>query len=297
MRTLILNSTNVVADGNNNRLIYRFPSSVAFKNSSLALAQCSIYYSWFNISASLRNNYFTYTWVVGVTTTTYTVTIPDGLYEISTINKYLQYAFIANSHYLITSTGSYVYYAEFVVNPSRYAVQINTYLVPTSLPATYTAPSGWGGYPTQTFNPSITLPATFNEIVGFVAGTATDQNTNNAFTPPTSDYVSKNAIGTLSYLSTTYPNVQPNSSILFSISNIDNAYAQPTSVIYSLAPTVAIGELIVEKPANFIWNRLIPGTYNQLTMVLLGTNLNPIKINDPSMTIILVIKDDDMEKY
>ena len=59
------------------------------------------YYSWTNINSSpLGNNIFSYTWKVGSTVTTYTVTIPDGLYEISDLNSYLQYKFIANGHYL-----------------------------------------------------------------------------------------------------------------------------------------------------------------------------------------------------
>jgi hypothetical protein len=78
---------------------------------------------------------------------------------------------------------------------------------------------------------------------------------------------------------------------LFSLSNIDNAYAQPTSIIYTLVPSVAVGQLINERPTNFIWNKLIPGTYNELRLTILGTDLTPIKINDPSMTIVLVIKD------
>jgi hypothetical protein len=197
---------------------------------------------------------------------------------------------IANGHYLVNASGENVYYAEFLVNVSRYAVQINTFLFPTALPVGFTNPAAVP-FPPQSFNPIITLPAKINEIFGYVAGFATDQNLNNAYVPPVSTYVSKLANGTLSYISTTAPNVQPNSSLLFSLSNIDNAYAQPTSIIYTLVPTVAIGELINERPANFIWNKLIPGTYNELRLTILGTNLQPIKINDPSMTIILVVKE------
>ena len=106
-----------------------------------------------------------------------------------------------------------------------------------------------------------------------------------------SQFVSKLANGTLSYVSTQAPNVQPNSSLLFSLSNIDNAYATPSSILYTLVPTVAIGELIVEKPSAFIWTRLIPGFYTELRLTILGTDLSPIKINDGAMTIVLVIKD------
>jgi len=291
MRTLILNNSNLVQDGQNNKLIYRFPNSVQFKDNYIALSSASVYYSWFNISSSKNNNVFTYNWLDGAgASTTYTITIPDGLYEVSTLNKLLQFSFIQNGHYLVDENGLNVYYAEFLVNPSRYAVEITTYLFPTALPTGWTNPATVP-FPPQSFNPIITIPSQLNQILGYVAGFATDQNLNNAFVPPTSNFVSKLANGTISYLSTSAPNIQPNSSLLFSISNIDNAYAQPSSIIYTLVPTVAPGEIINERPANFIWNKLLNGTYNELRMVILGTDLAPIQINDPSMTIVLVIKD------
>jgi len=291
MRTLILNTTNIVPDGQNNKFVYRFPNSVQFRDSYLAFAQATLYYSWFNITENLRNNILQYNWIDGAgVATTYTINVPDGLYEIKTLNDLLQFTMIQNGHYLVNAANENVYYAEFKVNPSRYAVQINTFLFPTALPAGFTNPAGVA-FPPQSFNPVITLPPNINQVFGYVAGFQTNQNLNNAYVPPTSTYVAKLANGTLSYISTVAPNVQPNSSLLFSISNIDNAYAQPTSIIYTLVPNVAVGQILNERPANFIWNKLIPGTYNELRLTILGTDLNPIKINDPQITIVLVIKE------
>lgn len=291
MRTLILNTTNIVPDGQNNKFVYRFPNSVQFRDNYLAFAQATLYYSWFNITENLRNNILQYNWIDGAgVATTYTINIPDGLYEIKTLNTLLQFTMIQNGHYLVNGSGENVYYAEFIVNPARYAVQINTYLFPTALPAGFTNPAGVA-FPPQSFNPVITLPVNINEVFGYVAGFQTDQNLNNAYIPPVSTYVAKLANGTLSYISTQAPNVQPNSNLLFSISNIDNAYAQPTSIIYTLVPNVAVGQIINERPSNFIWNKLIPGTYNELRLTILGTDLTPIKINDPQITIVLVIKE------
>lgn len=290
MRTLIVNSTNLVNDAQNNKLIYKFPNSVHFKDSFISLSQAQMYYSWFNITSEFNNNTIQYVWIDGAgVQTTYTITIPDGLYEVNTLNQLLQYTFIQNGHYLVNS-GQNVYYAEFILNPSRYAVQINTFLFPTSLPVGYTNPAGVA-FPPQSFNPSIILPPKVNVILGFVPNFTTDLNINNAFVPPVSPYVSKLANGTLSYISTVAPNLQPNSSVIINISNIDNQYAQPTGTCYTIIPTVAIGEVINEKPVNYIWNKLIPGTYNQLTINILGNDLSPIKIQDPSMTFVFVIKE------
>lgn len=293
MRTIVINSNNIVDNGFNSTLVYKFPNSVLFKGNSISVSSITLYYSWFNISAEAGNNQISYTWTVAGVTTTYTLTIPDGLYEIADINAFLQFNMIANGNYLIDSAGDNVYYLELIVNAPRYAIQLNTFLVPISLPGTYTQPSNFAGYPTTTQNPVVTFPAAFNEIVGYAAGFASNANVGNAYVPPVSPYVSKLLTGTLSYISTVAPNVQPNSSLYVSVSGVNNPYSQPSSIIYSITPSVAIGELITEKPPNFSFNKLIDGTYNELRITLLGTNLSPIKLNDNQITIMLVIKDND----
>lgn len=306
MRTIVLNQTNLVQDGKNNTLIYRFPNSVTFSNSEIAIAQITMYYSWFNVTSVYRNNTFTFNWVNANNTnnyTTYTVRIPDGLYEIKDINAFLQFVFInapslstsiisptpPEPFYLVDSAGDNVYFAEFVVNPTAYAIQLNTYSVPTALPAGWTNPGGtYLG--TQSFNPVVTTPSAFNEIVGFSSTFSSSQNQNNAGANPGTATAYK--IGsTFSYLSTVTPQVQPNANLLVAISNIDNIYANPTSIIYSLAPSVAIGELVVEKPPQFNFNKLLSGTYNELRLQFLGTDLQPVTIKDQNMTILLAIKD------
>jgi len=304
MKIIVFNSNNLIQDGNNNKLVYRFPNSVQFQNCHIAVSSVSMYYSWFNISAALNNNKFYYTWynaagIISVNGNPYfTITVPDGLYEIVQLNNLLQFSMINNGTYLIdTATGQNVYYAEFILNPTRYAVQINTFNFPTALPDGYSVPSNWatyaGSFPAQSFNPSITLPYAINNIFGYVANFSTDSNVNNAYVPPAaSQYVSKNGAGTISYLSTQAPNVQPNSSIYISISNINNTLAQPSSILYAVVPTVLPGEIITERPPQYAWAKLIDGTYNEIRMTFLGSDLQPIKINDPSMTIMLVVRDE-----
>ena len=277
MRSVIFNRTNIVPNTGNTTLVYKFPTSVDLTGARIAISNISMYYSWDNISTNYANTTFSYSWKVGSTETTYNVSIPNGLYEVKDLNAYLQFVFIANGHYLVNSVGQNVYYAEFIVNPNQYAVQINTYPVPTSLPSGWTAPSNFAGYPTGNFNPIITLTSKFNEVLGYTAGFATGTG----------------AGATLSYLSSVAPQVQPNSSLFISLTGIDNKYASPNSVIYSLAPSVGIGELIVEKPAEFNWNKLLAGTYSELRLQILSNTFQPITIRDPQMTIVCVIEDQD----
>jgi len=302
MFIIVLNTNNILPDGKNNTLIYRFPNSVVFKEKYIAVSSIQMYYSWFNINSLYNNMTITYTWTVGVITTTYTITIPNGLYNIVDINAYFQWVMINNGTYLINNVGDNVYYFEIIVNPTRYAIQLNTFQVPIALPALWTAPANFVGFPTQTFNPIITFPNFFWKIVGYEPVNtvifSSNGNVNNAYVPPTpasasNYYVAKDGVGTLSYLSNVSPNVQPNSSVYVSISNINNPYSQPSSIIYSLSPSVAIGELIIETPPNFMWNRLIDGTYNELRLQFLGLDLQPLQLNDPNMTILLTVKDKD----
>lgn len=298
MFVIVLNSSNVV-NSDNNTLVYNFPNSLLFQDKYVAVSQVNMYYSWFNIKSSYSNNKFSYTWTNGGVITTYDVVIPDGLYEVKDLNNYLQFVMEENKTYLINASGDYVYYAEFLVNPNRYAIQINTYLVPTSLPTGYTQPSGFAGFPTQACNPIITIPASFSAILGYNPVNnvifSSNNNVDNLYTPPSPNadnyYVDKLSDGTLSYLSNTYPNIQPNSSIYLSISNINNPYAQPSSILYAISPNVAIGEQITETPPNFMWNKMIDGTYNQLRVQFLGIDKQPITIKDPNMTIVLTIRD------
>jgi hypothetical protein len=294
MRTLVFTQSNIIPDGENNKLRYNFPSSVLFKKNSIAVASVNMYYAWNNIATIYQNNTFTYNWTSGAVSTDYTITIPDGTYEVSDLNNLLQYEFIKNSHYFINNLGQNVYYAEFILNPNRYAVQINTFLVPLATPVGWTKPAGLT-LPTATFNPIITIPPNFNIIFGFSPNYSTPPNVTNGYTPPPNqNLIAKDTTtGTISCLSTQAPNLQPNSSVYVSMSNVNNPYSTPSSIIYSITAQGAVGTLIQEKTPQYAWNKMIDGTYNNLTITLLGNNFVPIKINDPQMTIMLVIKDDD----
>jgi len=279
--TIVLNQNNLI-NSDNNTFIYKFPNSVKFPHHQIAIQSISMYYSWTNINATpLNNNQLQVTWIVGTSSTVNTMIIPDGLYEITDIQNYFMYWCIQQGFYLIDSNGDYVYFFEILVNPTYYAIQLNTYPVPTSLPTGYTAPHNWIGFPTSIYNPSITFLSNFNQVVGFPANYSSPLN------PPL------NIENTYAYSinSSSTPQVQPNSNLLFSVSNISNKYASPSSIIYSLAPSVAIGQQIIEKPPQLAWNQLLAGTYNEIRLQLLGSDFKPIQILDANMTILIAIRD------
>ena len=99
--TVLLNSTHVVKDGNNNRLIYNFPQAKTLKNNAIVLDGLALFYSWYNISSKYQNNQLSYNWFnsAGTGYTTFFITIPDGFYTIRELNAYIQSVFVTNNHY------------------------------------------------------------------------------------------------------------------------------------------------------------------------------------------------------
>jgi len=201
MRTLIVNSSNVVANTNNSVFKYNFPAgNVEFmKGQKLALGSIQMYYSTFNITAAQGNNSFSYVWVDG---REITITIPDGFYEIATLNDFLHFVMVQQGHYLLDSAGNYYYFITLVVNSSTYQIDVNcfpislaTYPVATYTIGTYTAstittsspttPVLWSR-PTSPITPMFRVLATnFRNIVGFQAGYYPQGQTGYASTIPT----------------------------------------------------------------------------------------------------------------
>ena len=277
VNTIVLKSENITDTTKNSTFEYNFPNSINFKDMELALIQASMYYTWFNISDELGNRTFSYQYVVGSTTNTRTITLDEGLYEISDINKALQFDFINAGLYLVDSNGDNVYYAEFLINTVLNSVDINTYAVPTSLPAGYTQPSNWVGYPTTTYNVNVRMASNFNEIVGYA-----------------SDFESGLSSGvgtTLTFNSTIAPNVNPNSSVLVECNLIDNPFGNPAGIIYAIVPNVRVGSLINVQPPEYAFNNIKDGVYNNLRVRLLNkTTLTPLTIQDGEITLILGLK-------
>lgn len=273
---IILNSSNVVAGSNNSIYRYVFPQgSVKFNKSKVAVASISMYYSWYNILASLGNNTYTYTWFDNAGSSNHTITMPDGFYDIEAINSYLQSQMIANGHYLVDGSGNYVYYLEFVTNSTYYSIQVNSYPIPTALPATYTNPASIT-FPVTASTPLLTVNAdAFRDIIGFNAGTypAVTQATNYS---KLSDYT---------------PQVSPVQSVILSCTLLNNRYSNPTTILYSFSPAgTTFGSLIQATPSQFSFVDIQSGNYNTFDIAFLDQSFNFLKINDNNLVVQLLIE-------
>lgn len=283
MKTLIINGENLVSGPYNDTYKYNFPiGSVEFKNDQVAVSAIYMYYSWFNITSATtgsmyNNNVFQYVWYNNSGSSTYTVTLPDGYYEVSDINAYLQSQMVANGHYLLDSNGDYVYYLELVTNTTYYAVQFNSYPIPTSLPSGYTNPASIT-FPATATTPQIIISSTnnFKDVLGFDAGT----------------YPSPTQTTNYSKLSDYTPQVSPVSSLILSCTLLNNRYAIPSTLLYSFSPAgVSFGSLINITPPEMSFVDIQDGSYTDFTIEFRDQSLNRIAINDTNLVIMLTIKD------
>ena len=173
MRTLILNSNNIVPNTNNSILQYQFPGGNInlVKGQKVALASLQMYYSTFNITSANKNNQFNYIWVDG---TSHSVVFPDGFYDAVSINNFLHFTMVQNKHYLVDTTGDYVYFITFSINASRYAIEVNCFNMSAALAVTngWSLPAGatWV-IPTNSIVPMLQILANnFQYVVGYTAG-------------------------------------------------------------------------------------------------------------------------------
>ena len=72
---------------------------------------------------------------------------------------------------------------------------------------------------------------------------------------------------------------------------IDNKFSNPTGIISTIVPDVAVGSLISVKPNELVFSPIRNGVYNSLSVRLLNKDtLIPQKIEDDQIVIILGIR-------
>jgi hypothetical protein len=272
---IIINSSGLVDTPNNNIYRYRFPAgSVVFNNARVAIQTINIYYSWFNITSEYNNNQFSIVFPTLAGSTTLNITIPDGFYDIDSLNAYLQQIFITNGLYLVNSTSDNVYYAEFKVNPSSYSIQFNSYPVPTALPMGWTNPAGMT-FPLVASTPLLIVPNNnFTKIIGFNAGTYP------AVFQPT----------TYSKTSDFTPQVSPVQSVVLACSLLNNKYSNPNTILYTFSPEgTPFGSVISSSPNYPPFVDIQNGNYNEFEIRFLDQNFNDLKILDTNLIVQLMI--------
>ena len=286
--TLVLNSSNVQNTSTNTTFKYNFiQGGFQVKDMEMCVSSITLPYSFYNVSSYYANRTFSLIFPTAATTTTISVTLPEGFYTVTDINSYIQQICINYGAYLIDSTGNYVYYQQLVYNTTYYSVQLLLFSVPTTLPTGYsyaTAGSLGSVYttavklPTTAYTPQFVLASTGSiaTIIGFKTGTT---------------YPSAQTSTQQTLLSTLTPVGSTVNSLILQCSLIDNPVTMPSDILDSMPiKDTSFGSNITYDPSFEKYVSLSNGSFNNFTFSFRDQNLNEIYARDPNVSITLIIR-------
>lgn len=295
-QNIIINKSHIQNLGNGKNILrYDLPKSVEFTSEdTISLSNLNIYFSWFNITASNRNNFFQYKWfnnVDGTPDEIFDITIDDGFYSINTLNEYILSVMASRGHYLETIDGqNFIYFFELRTNSTYYATSLKL----SSLADQYDFNDGQGlrpitdvvktpttwVLPTNFEAPEIIISANnkFGELIGFQSGTISMDTSSDI----------KNRSET--FLNSVVPNMMPSSSYILTCNLVSNDLSIPDNVFYSftIPNNVGFGDMISPN-LDTIHSRIKPGIYSHIEIRIMDQNFNPLIIKDPEMLISLAI--------
>lgn len=295
MKTLILNSENVVAGSGNSKFVYNFPQGgyTFVDGDMIAIQEIAQYFSAFNITTAYNNKSFSYIWVNGLT---YQVNIPDSFLQVADINAFLQSVMYANGHYLIDTNGNYVYLLELVVNQAQYAVQLNCYVISVALAATNVwvlPPAPTWVLPNNLILPYLVIPSTnnFGKLIGFAAGQYPAGTITGV---PPAQVQAPAFTSAQSILSTVAPQITPYASFLVFCSLVNNKAVIPSQLVFSFTPTDATFGALQKYSANaeLGWNKITAGQYNSFVVEFRDQLGQSIQFQDPNTLITLYTKNE-----
>ena len=271
---ITINGNNVIS---NNNTVYRFNfvnGSFVADDMEMCIGLAQIPYSWYNITTNYNNNSFQISWTVGVTTTLYTIIIPDGFYSVDDINSLIEEFCILNGFYLIDASLNNIYYFKILDNPSLYKVQLLLYTFPNSLPTGYTTPTNFVGFPTVATTPQfIVLNNNFQIYTGFINGIYGGGSLN------------------LSIVSQNTPLGANVNSLVFRCSLVSNNISFPNDILDNI-PIInaSFGQNINYAPAFEKFITINDGSYSTLTLYIQDQNYNTVYALDSNVSISLLIR-------
>lgn len=286
--SVVLNNSHVVPGSKNSTLRYNFESAQKFENAQISLNTINVYFSWFNISANLNNNRFSYKWfdAFGDLDETFDIVIKDGYYSVNNLNEYIQSILVSRGHYLQqVSSGNYVYHIEVTSNPVYYTIEINTYAMRSlASSAGYVRGSTNWAFPSAFTTVQVIINSSnlFGKLIGFAPGVY----------PTVSDTANHVHSSTFS------PIMDPISTIIMLCSfATQGGFSNPDNIIYSFTTgSSGFGDMIEKTPVSENYVNIRDGIYSNFTIDLVDQTYNKIDIRDPSILIMVNFRIEVKEK-
>jgi hypothetical protein len=251
---IIINSSNFNTESST--FTYNFPSTQALTDSEIGVSTANIFNSIYNVSAELGTNSIQIMFPSGASsyvTTTYT--IPDGFYDDTSFNYYLQSIFLTGLFYTAASSNT-----------------ITTYPIPfTALP-----PSGatWSANTGTLRSPQIKFLGNTGNLFGFLpnvwyGATATELITNSVICPQ----------------------INPSQSIILTCNLVANTgLAYPSNMLYSMSINSAFGNMISSPNSEIIYSTIASTHIKQIELKIYDNNMSPLRLLDSNVLIVLSIR-------
>jgi len=244
---------------------------------------------------------------------TLNVTIPNGYYDASTLNYFLQNVCIANNLYLTDSTGSGIntYYFEILQNSTYYGFQINVYALPKVLPTSLAYPPGasWTLLnDSNTYTPTISISAGLQKYFGFSSNIINKTSgqigidSNGIMNIPasvttlqnsqTNLYLSNSAtvVKTYTFISDVCPIIHTVNSLVMDCNLITSKFnTDRSNTFFSIPMSASFGNLITVGPFPPCLCSIYGGIYQQIELSFYDTNGSPVNVRDSDATITLVL--------
>jgi len=242
------------------------------------------------------------------------VVIPDGFYDATSFNYFLQNQCIANKLYLTDSTGSGIntYFLEVLQNSTYYGFQINLYLLPQKMPSTLTYPAGaaWTLLNNSNiYTPQLILPPALQKYFGF-SSNIVSKSGNKITIDPASGYMSipssttslqasspnsylntmQSVVSTYTFVSDICPNINWVNSLVMDCNLICSKYnSERSNTFFSIPLSASFGNLITIGPFPPCLCNIYGGNYQSIELSFYDTFGAPINVRDSDATITLVL--------
>lgn len=278
------------------------------RDCEVALSSLNVYNSIYNVTSTLNNNKISLYYQNGNPATgfaAYTFTIPDGLYQISDLNDWLQATLIANGLYSTISSVKTTF-IKFVYSGISLHVVVTADPMTGGTPATPSTPTWSNGTYTGFLASGVIPLVTFGQVNYSGGGpvnspnhrdlailVGADPGIEGVFVPL---YPSQNT-GLLIPTTTTsaqlpfIPQDTPYNTVGVTCNLVASSLLpQYNNVIYDFAPaTSAAGTQLTYSPFPDFFD-CVDGFYNVITVTFVDENESLVPIEDPTMSVTLLIR-------
>jgi len=303
-RTFFLtrDTTNQAVPGGlpNNEVRIKFAMDQAFYNCEVSLNKAYLYYSWYNVTSKLGNTNFSISIPTDnlnpPTRVAYSITLPDGIYEYTDINKYLENFLHSNGFYFENSTtGEIIYPVQIFLDTIQYKISIKTYaLNGTGLPNGGTGWT-WAGSPLPSiaYHPMFTIPTPSNPDAAAGGNNPQYTSISRMLGIPPGSYPPNtyNTTPIYTVASTYAPQITIQNMILFNcnLANDINS-GQYSHCIGQFKPEGSSGQLLTFMDQQPTWHPITDGMYPYIDVTIVDDHNQPYVIQDPIFGVVLQVR-------